>query len=92
MTPEEIADTTLMHRKVFDDPGMSGDGMCVHLYYKYSKNFNVILVENFTIHFIINGNIGDDISENRDEVDDELYNYMFKQTYYEIVNTVIPEN
>lgn len=86
---KEIADMTFIHRKVFNDPGMANSGTLVHIYYKYIEENNNILVEDYSIHFIINGVVGANVADKEDLISDDLYRMLFKKTYQELVDYVI---
>jgi len=89
MMNDMFDDMTFIHRKVFDDSGMSDSGTLVQIYYKYdTKNLN-ILVEDYSIHFIIDGVVGANIADDTDLVSDELYRLMFKSAYHELIDYVI---
>lgn len=89
MIPDDIKDMTFIHRKVFDDPGCPDTGTAVHIYYKYDQKKNILLVEDYSIHFIMDGVLGDNVADDEDKIDDDLYRHLFKTTYQELVNHVI---
>ena len=86
---DTLEDMTFIHRKVFDDSGMADSGTLVQIYYKYdTKNLN-ILVEDYSIHFIIDGVVGANIADEKDLVSDDLYRLLFKKAYHELLDYVI---
>lgn len=86
---DTLDDMTFIHRKVFEDSGMVDSGTLVQIYYKYdTKNLN-ILVEDYSIHFIIDGVVGANIADEKDLVSDDLYRLLFKKTYHELLDYVI---
>lgn len=86
---EEIDDMTFIHRKVFKDPGMAKSGTLVHIYYKYNEEKNNILVEDYSIHFIIDGVVGANVADKEDLISDDLYQMLFKKAYQELLDYVI---
>ena len=86
---EEIDDMTFIHRKVFKDPGMAKSGTLVHIYYKYNEEKNNILVEDYSIHFIIDGAVGANVADKEDLISDDLYRMLFKKAYQELLDYVI---
>jgi hypothetical protein len=86
---DTLDDMTFIHRKVFEDSGMADSGTLVQIYYKYdTKNLN-ILVEDYSIHFIIDGVVGANIADEKDLVSDDLYRLLFKKAYHELLDYVI---
>jgi len=86
---DTLEDMTFIHRKVFEDSGMADSGTLVQIYYKYdTKNLN-ILVEDYSIHFIIDGVVGANIADEKDLVSDDLYRLLFKKAYHELLDYVI---
>lgn len=93
MKAEDCSDMTFIHRKVFNDPAVAGDGgTLVHIYYKYDEKKNNLLVEDYSIHFIIDGKVGANVASNEEEIDDELYRFLFRTTYQELLDNVIFKN
>lgn len=86
---EEVDDMTFIHRKVFKDPGMAKSGTLVHIYYKYNEEKNNILVEDYSIHFIIDGVVGANVADKEDLISDDLYRMLFKKAYRELLDYVI---
>ena len=86
---EEVDDMTFIHRKVFKDPGMAKSGTLVHIYYKYNEEKNNILVEDYSIHFIIDGVVGANVADKEDLIGDDLYQMLFKKAYRELLDYVI---
>lgn len=89
MIPEDIQDMTFIHRKVFEDPGCADTGTLVHIYYKYNSKNNVLLVEDYSIHFILEGEVGENVADDQSKIDDALYSYLFKQAYNELLEHII---
>ena len=89
MYNKSIEDMTYIHRKVFNDPGMHNSGTCVHIYYKYNEKFNNIEVEDYSIHFIIDGVVGANVADKEDLISDDLYQMLFKKAYHELIDYVI---
>lgn len=89
MKEDDCSDLTCIHRKMFDDPGVSGSGTLVHIYYKYCHKTHNIYVQDYSIHFMIDGTIGANIANNQDVIGDDLYRHLFKKTYQELVRNVI---
>jgi len=89
MYKNTIDDMTFIHRKVFTDPGMHNSGTCVHIYYKYNEKYNNIAVEDYSIHFIIDGVVGANVADKHDLISDDLYQHLFKKAYQELVDYVI---
>lgn len=89
MKTNDYSDVTCIHRKVFEDPGVAGSGTLVHIYYQYDHKHNQIYVEDYSIHFIIDGVIGANVADNAEVIDDDLYQHLFKTTYQELVKNVI---
>lgn len=90
MKANDCSDMTFIHRKVFEDkfvPG--GGGTLVHIYYKYNEKENNLLVEDYSIHFIIDGKIGANVADDKEAIDDELYRFLFKAAYQELLDYVI---
>ncbi len=86
---ETLDDMTFIHRKVFSDPGMANAGTLVHIYYKYNEEKNNILVEDYSIHFIIDGVVGANVADKEDLISDDLYKLLFKKAYQELLDYVI---
>jgi len=86
---EEVDDMTFIHRKVFNDPGMTNSGTLVHIYYKYNEEKSNILVEDYSIHFIIDGVVGANVADKDDLISDDLYQLLFKKAYQELLDYVI---
>jgi len=86
---EEIDDMTFIHRKVFNDPGMAKSGTLVNIYYKYNEEKSNILVEDYSIHFIIDGVVGANVADKEDLIGDDLYRMLFKKAYQELLDYVI---
>ena len=84
-----MTDMTFLHRKVFDDPGMSNAGTLVQIYYKYNQENNNLLVEDYSIHFIIDGVVGANVADKEALISDDLYKLLFKKTYQELLDYVI---
>lgn len=89
MMHETVDDMTFIHRKVFEDPGMANSGTLVHIYYKYNENDYNISVEDYSIHFIIDGVVGANVADKHDLISDDLYNLLFKKAYQELLDYVI---
>lgn len=89
MIPNDIKDMTFIHRKVFDDPACPDTGTAVHIFYKYFREENTILVEDYSIHFIMDGEMGANVADDTDKIDDDLYRHLFKSTYQELINHII---
>lgn len=86
---EDYKDLVCIHRKLFEDPGVAGSGTLVHIYYTYDHKHHTLLVEDYSIHFIIDGVVGSNVADKKDVIDDDLYQHLFKTTYQELVKTVI---
>ena len=86
---EEVDDMTFIHRKVFNDPGTSDSGTLVQIYYKYNEEKMNILVEDYSIHFIIDGVVGANVADKHDLISDDLYQMLFKKAYQELLDYVI---
>lgn len=86
---DDIKDMTFIFRKVFDDPGCPDNGTLVHIYYKFNQKNNTLLVEDYSIHFIMDGETGKNVADDQSQIDDDLYRYLFKKAYYELVDTII---
>ena len=84
-----MTDMTFIHRKVFDDPDISNAGTLVHIYYKYNQENNNLLVEDYSIHFIIDGVVGANVADKEDLISDDLYKLLFKKAYQELLDYVI---
>lgn len=89
MIPDDVKNMTFIFKKVFDDPGCPNAGTTVFIYYQYSEKKNIILVEDYSIHFTIDGVMGENVADDHDKVDDDLYQFLFKTSYQELVNHVI---
>ncbi len=89
MNANDYTDITCIHRKVFEDPGMVGNGAQVQIYYKFNHDQNNILVEDYSIQLIIDGVVGLNVANDSDVIDDEMYQHMFKEAYHELVDHVI---
>ncbi len=89
MMYDTIDDMTFIHRKVFNDPGMADSGTLVQIYYKYNEKYNNIAVEDYSIHFIIDGVVGANVADDHDKIDDDLYRVLFKKAYHELLDYVI---
>ena len=86
---DTLDDMTFIHRKVFDDPGMVNAGTLVQIYYKYNEEKNNILVEDYSIHFIIDGVVGANVADKEALISDDLYKLLFKKSYQELIDYVI---
>ncbi len=86
---EAVDDMTFIHRKVFNDPGMANSGTLVHIYYKYNEEKSNILVEDYSIHFIIDGVVGANVADKHELISDDLYQMLFKKAYQELLDYVI---
>jgi hypothetical protein len=89
MKANDHTDTICIHRKMFNDPVMVGNGTLVHIYYKFNHDKNDILVEDYSVQFIIDGEVGLNVADKEDLIDDDLYQQLFKETYHELINNVI---
>ena len=86
---EDVDNMTFIHRKVFSDPGMADTGTLVQIYYKYKPKYNNILVDDYSIHFIIGGEVGTNVADKEDLISDDLYQTLFKSAYRELLDYVI---
>jgi len=86
---DTLDNMTFIHRKVFNDPGMHDSGTLVQIYYKYNEEKKNILVEDYSIHFIIEGSVGANVADQHDLVSDDLYRMLFKKAYHELLDYVI---
>ena len=89
MKEEDHSDIICIHRKEFKDPGMVGNGTLVHIYYKFNHEFNNILVEDYSIQFIIDEEVGSNVADDPDLIGDDLYQQLFKEAYHELIDNVI---
>jgi|TARA_R110000772_G_scaffold51939_3_gene119210 hypothetical protein len=89
MKADDYSDLICIHRKVFNCAGTAGNGIQVQIYYKFNHEQNNILVEDYSIQFIINGVAGLNVADDPDLIDDDMYQQMFKAVYYELINNVI---
>ena len=86
---DTLDDMTFIHRKVYYDPGVTDSGTLVQIYYKYNEEKKNILVEDYSIHFIIEGVVGVNVADQHDLVSDDLYRMLFKTAYHELLDYVI---
>ena len=89
MEANDYTDLICIHRKVFEDPGMAGNGLQVQIYYKYNHDQRHILVEDYSIQIIINGVVGLNVADDPNIIHDDMYQQMFKEAYHELINKVI---
>lgn len=89
MKANDYPDMTCIHRKVFEDIGMAGNGAQVQIYYKFNHDQNNILVEDYSIQLIIDGVVGLNVADNTDLIADSAYQFMFKAAYQELIDNVI---
>ena len=89
MKAEDYTKITCIHRKVFEDPGMTGNGTQVQIYYRFCHDLNSIQIEDYSIQLIIDGVAGLNVADDSDLIDDEMYQHMFKEAYHELVDHVI---
>jgi len=88
-TDMDFTDMICIHRKVFKDIGMVGNGAQVQIYYKFNHDQSNILVEDYSIQLIINGVVGLNVADNTDLIADSAYQFMFKAAYQELIDNVI---
>jgi len=75
---------TKIHGKVFSHPNEPlGDGMQAFIHYDFDKN-NTLVVDNFRIHFIINGEMGSDQADIIALGYPDVYSKALTETYQEL--------
>jgi len=79
-----------IHRKIFPSPNKRDDGILTQLWYNYNKEDKTILINDFTVHFVIDNrvgkNVGDHIISN-----DALYMHMVRESFKEVTNILKDE-
>ena len=50
-----------IHRKIFPSPLNKSDGILTQLWYNYNKETQLISIEDFTVHFVINNKVGKNV-------------------------------
>ena len=89
MKANDYTDMICIHRKVFEDSDMPGNGAQVQIYYKFNHEQNNILVEDYSVQLIIDGVVGLNVADNQNLIDDNMYQHMFKEAYHELIDNVI---
>ena len=72
-----------IHRKIFPSPLNKSDGILTQLWYNYNKETQLISIEDFTVHFVINNKVGKNVGEYMISNDD-LYTKMVKESFQEV--------
>jgi hypothetical protein len=72
-----------IHRKIFPSPLNKSDGILTQLWYNYNKETQLISIEDFTVHFVINNKVGKNVGEYMFSNDD-LYTKMVKESFQEV--------
>jgi len=88
---DDIDGLTCIHRKHFEDIGLPKEGTIVSIYYKYSKEYKQLYVDDYSIQFVINGMPGVNVADNKNIVSDDVYRYLFKTTYLELLKYVLTQ-
>jgi len=89
---DDLKNLTCIHRKHFSDIGCkSKEGTLVSIYYKYDKQHNQLFVNDYSIQFVIDGKPGINVADNNSIVSDDVYRYLFKTTYTELLKYVLTQ-
>ena len=72
-----------IHRKIFPSPLNKSDGILTQLWYNYNIETQLISIEDFTVHFVINNKVGKNVGEYMFSNDD-LYTKMVKESFQEV--------
>ena len=86
---DDLKNLTCIHRKHFIDVGLPKEGTVVSIYYKYDNKMLQIL--DYSIQFIVNSIPGANVADQQDIVPDQLYRYLFKNTYKELHNYILTQ-
>tara|TARA_S200002703_G_scaffold159726_1_gene174334 strand:+ start:4868 stop:5131 length:264 start_codon:yes stop_codon:yes gene_type:complete len=79
-----------IHRKIFPSPNKKDDGILTQLWYNYNKEHKTISIRDFTIHFIIDNQIGKNVGENM-IFNDNLYMHMVRESFKEVTKILKEE-
>ncbi|MDB4430259.1 hypothetical protein N9273_00400 [bacterium] len=82
---------TCIHRKHFDDIGLANEGTVVTIYYKYNDFNKIIVLEDYSIQFIVDGKLGNNVADKEDFIPNEIYEYLFKTTYKELHDHILTQ-
>lgn len=86
---DDLKDMVCIHRKHFDNIGLPKEGSIVSIYYRYDNDLNQISIDDYSIQFVVDGKPGINVADKQSIVVDEVYRYLFKTTYVELLKHVI---
>tara|TARA_R100001377_G_scaffold85239_2_gene70956 strand:- start:554 stop:817 length:264 start_codon:yes stop_codon:yes gene_type:complete len=79
-----------IHRKIFTSPNKKDDGILTQLWYNYNNENKTISINDFTVHFVINNYIGNNVGEHM-LCNDALYMHMVRDSFKEVTNILKDE-
>lgn len=87
----DLEDMVCIHRKHFTDIGYPKEGTIVSIYYKYNKQYNQLQVNDYSIQFVVDGRPGINVANDNSIVSDNVYQYLFKTTYMELLKYILTQ-